>query len=465
MRSAFQTTYLVFALCWSATATSKEDAGTQKALINERVDFNRDVRPILSENCFLCHGPDQQKAGLRLDLPESALEKKAVVPGDTRKSALLHRIQHANPTKRMPPRDSKRELNSSQIATLKRWIAEGAKYDRHWAFQPVVRPETPQDPRASSPLDAFVYRRLDVEGLAPSEGVDRETLLRRVTLDLTGVPPSIPEIDHFLADESPDAYERVVDRLLSSPKFGERLARPWLDVARYADTFGYDNDYDNGLWPWRDWVVRTLNSGVGYDDFIRWQIAGDMLPSASQEQVLATAFHRLHRQNAEGGALAEEFLVEYRADRVQTFATAFLGITLECARCHDHKFDPIPQREYYSLYALFSNIDEAGLHAEKTGATPTPNIFLYGSNQKREHERLQAAIREREASYREERKSARARFQTWLATEPILASPKPVSHLHFDDRAKAQASGPSASFPGSARIISGARGNAIRWSG
>lgn len=353
---------------------------------DEAISFNRDIRPILSDICFQCHGPDakERKADLRLDNDEQLLAERdghrMLVPGDPAKSELFRRLISTDDDERMPPPKSGKTLSASQIATIRRWIEQGAKYQGHWAFLAPTRPRVPQISNLkspisnfqfpiSNPIDRFVLARLEREGLSPSSPTNRATLLRRVTLDLTGLPPSIDEIDEFLADESPDAFERVVDRLLASPRFGERFARPWLDAARYADTSGYQSDGERVMWRWRDWVIDAFNDNKPFDEFTVEQIAGDLLPKATMDQVLATGFNRNHRGNAEGGIIPEEYAVEYVVDRVDTTATVWLGLTLGCSRCHDHKFDPFSQREYYQLFAFFNSVPERG-RAVKFGNSP-----------------------------------------------------------------------------------------------
>ncbi len=334
------------------------------------ISFNRDVRPILSDACFACHGPDAKarKAGLRLDVETSARP----VLGKADDSELLRRIVSTEAHERMPPSKSARQLSAEEIATLRRWIAEGAPWEKHWAFLPPRKSDlpSPKNPLwARNPIDRFVAARLDRAGLRPAPPADKVTLLRRVTLDLTGLPPTPEEVDAFLADTRPDAYERVVDRLLHSPRFGERLAIRWLDAARYADTSGYQNDGERIMWRWRDWVIEAYNHDLPFDQFTIEQLAGDLLPNARLDQILATGFNRNHRGNAEGGIIPEEYAVEYVADRVETTATVWLGLTLTCARCHDHKYDPISQKEFYQLFAFFNNVPEQG-KARKVGNSP-----------------------------------------------------------------------------------------------
>jgi hypothetical protein len=342
------------------------------------IDFNRDVRPILADNCFQCHGPDrsQRKANLRLDVQADALARRddraAVVPGDPVASELFRRITSNDPDERMPPDDSNRRLSPDQVNLLKRWIELGAPWQGHWSLVPPKRPDVPpvkENGWPHSPVDAFVLDRLSREGLSHSPQADKTTLLRRITLDLTGLPPAPDEVDAFLADESPDAYERVVDRLLASPRYGERMAARWLDGARYADSNGYQSDGERIMWRWRDWVIEAYNRNLPFNQFTIEQLAGDLLPDCTLEQRIATGFNRNHRGNAEGGIVPEEYAVEYVVDRVDTTATVWLGLTLGCARCHDHKFDPFTQREYYQLFAYFNNVPERG-KAVKYGNSP-----------------------------------------------------------------------------------------------
>jgi len=325
--------------------------------------FNRDIRPILSENCFQCHGPDehQRKGKLRLDSRESALSKHAIVPGKVADSLLIERINSKDHDERMPPEKSGKALSEEQKKLLTRWIKEGARYEQHWSLIPPERVSLPKVMQSAWPrnsIDYFILARLEKEGLSPAHPTDPGTLLRRVSLDLTGLPPTIEELDAFLADSSLLAYEHAVDRLLQSTRFGERMAVHWLDLARYADTNGYNNDEDRSQWMWRDWVINAFNRNMPYDQFIVEQLAGDMLPDATIQQKIATGFNRNHVLTTEGGIIDEEYRVEYVADRVHTTSTVFLGLSMQCARCHDHKFDPITQKEYYSLFAFFNNIAE-----------------------------------------------------------------------------------------------------------
>ena len=329
------------------------------------LDFNRDIRPILAENCFYCHGQDSNKrqGDLRLDLRESAIQPGAIVPGDASKSKLVQRIHATDPETMMPPPKSNRRLSAEQKQLLERWISAGAVYQSHWAFVTPVRPPVPAVTRQDwvrTPIDRFVLAKLEKEGLGPSPEADRLTLLKRLSIDLTGLPPTPQEVDDFLADPSEQAYERTVDRLLASQQYGERMALPWLDAARYADSNGFQQDGDTWQWVWRDWVVKAFNQDLGFDQFTVWQLAGDLLPDASTDQKIASAFNRNHLLNGEGGAIAEEQRFVNLFDRMDTTATNWLGLTMACVQCHDHKYDPITQRDYYSLMDAFNRVPESG---------------------------------------------------------------------------------------------------------
>ena len=352
----------------------------------EIVDFNFHVKPILSDRCFACHGPDEaeREAGLRLDTEEGAFgaltegEGYAVVAGKLAQSAVYHRIMSDNPDSIMPPPASNLQLTSYEKEVITRWIEQGAEWKEHWSFTAPEKPELPevqQEAWVHNPIDRFVLARLEQEGLNPAPEASKEKLMRRLTFDLTGLPPTMEELNHFLADDSPDAYERVVDRLLISPHYGERMAPMWLDLARYADSHGYQDDRPRTIWPWRDWVVKAFNENLPYDQFATWQLAGDLLPDATYEQQLATGFNRNHAITQEGGVIAEEYLTEYAADRTNTFSTTFLGLTVECARCHDHKYDPISQKDYYQLFAFFNNIPETA-QIDYRDQAPQPAIRM-----------------------------------------------------------------------------------------
>lgn len=347
-------------------------AQTGLAATAAEVDFDRDVRPILSERCFTCHGPDDgtRVNALRFDLEEAAFERLAsggfaIVRGNPQESVLLDRVMSGDPARRMPPSyKGFDKLPDSEVEVLRSWIEQGAPWAQHWSFVPPTRPQPPPVERTDlvrNAIDRFVLRQLEDEGLRPQPEAAREALIRRLALDLTGLPPSLEEVDRFLSDTDANAYAKLVDRMLASPRYGERMATPWLDAARYADTNGYQMDGTRDMWRWRDWVVEAFNSNMGFDQFTIEQIAGDLLPNATLDQKIATGFHRNLRTNAEGGIVEEEFLVEYAADRVATTSTVWLGLTMECARCHDHKYDPLTQKEFYQLFAYFNNVPERGL--------------------------------------------------------------------------------------------------------
>jgi hypothetical protein len=351
------------ALLWETAAVAGEPS----------VDFNRDVQPILSENCFHCHGADaaQRQADLRLDDRAVAVELAAIVPGRVDESSLVERITSDDPDVKMPPPDSKRQLTAGQVELLTRWIAEGAEYQPHWAFQPVRRPVLPDVARSGWPrneIDHFVLAKLEQEGLAPTDRAPLPTLLRRISLDVTGLPASPEQLAAWQAAADPVAS--AINELLASPHYGERMAVDWLDVSRYADTHGFNNDSLRIMWRWRDWVVDAFNANMPYSEFITEQLAGDLLPESTIEQRIATAFNRNHVINSEGGIIDEEYRVEYVADRVRTTSLAWLGLTLECARCHDHKFDPLTQRDYYRMFAFFNNVEEFGEDGRIANAAP-----------------------------------------------------------------------------------------------
>ncbi len=333
-----------------------------------QVDFDRDIRPILSNTCYTCHGPDANKrvTDLRFDVEGSLFgehDEPVVVRGKPTESALIARITSGDPDYRMPPVDSMQQLSKAQIELLKVWVEQGASYSGHWSFQPIVRPELPNLITLDWPrngIDQFVLNRMTERKLHPSERASKETLIRRITLDLIGLPPTLDEVDVFLADDSPQAFEKVVDRLLASERFGEHFATAWLDAARYADSNGYQQDRTRTLWPWRDWVIRAFNSNMPFDQFTIEQLAGDQLENSTQDQRVATGFHRNHMLNGEGGRIAEESRVEYVMNRVETTGEVWLGLTVGCTRCHDHKYDPVSQREFYQFYSYFNSIDESG---------------------------------------------------------------------------------------------------------
>ena len=390
----------------------------------DELQFNRDIRPILADTCFACHGPDQAKrpTELRLDTFEGATVDlggyAGIVAGKPDESEMFKRLVTDDPDLRMPPADFNRQLTPAQIDTLKRWIEQGAKYEKHWAFIPPQRPELAEVKQADwarQPIDRFIQARLEQEGLAPSSEATKETLLRRVTMELTGLPPTLDEVEAFLADQSPDAYERLVDRLLASPRYGERMVLEWLDAARYADSNGYQTDGTRAMWPWRDWVVRAMNANMPFDQFTVEQLAGDLLPNATLDQKIATGFNRNHMLNGEGGAIAEESRVEYVVNRVDTTATVWLGLTMGCARCHDHKYDPVTQREFYQLYAFFNTISESG-GVDRRSATAAPTLELPTEQQTQRIAELQARVKELEQQLKDKNEQLAALQPEWEKT-------------------------------------------------
>ena len=362
-----------------------EEITAAEGEIPEQIDYNFHVKPILSDRCFKCHGPDQNqlKGDLRLDIESEAYKSatnevseaaSVISPGHLGNSELALRICSDDPNYVMPPPESHLDLTAREKAILLRWIEQGAEYKPHWSFVPPQMLEIPtvkNQEWANNDLDKYILKELEDHGLVGADKANKETLLRRATLDLTGLPPTISEIEAFIADNTPGAYEKVVDRLLDSPHYGERMALDWLDIARYADSHGYQDDGLRNTWPWRDWVIDAYNKNIHYDTFLLWQLAGDLLPDPSQEQLLATCFNRNHPQTQEGGVIDEEYRVEYVADRTNTVGKGLLGLTMECARCHDHKYDPITQDDYYSMYAYFNNNNDAGIVPYDGEASPT----------------------------------------------------------------------------------------------
>lgn len=397
----------------------------------DEIDFNYDVKPILSDKCFACHGPDvrNRKGDLRLDTEEGAYaalkdagNRHAIVPGDLSASTVYARLISTDPEMKMPPPSSNLSLSPREIAVIARWIEQGAGYKPHWSF---IKPEKPELPRtrlkgwAQSPVDHFVLQRLESEGLTPSGEAAREDLIRRASFDLTGLPPALEEVDRFIADRSPDAYPKMIDRLLASPAYGERMASEWMDVARYADSDGYLDDKHRDFSPWRDWVIGAFNRNMPYNRFIEWQLAGDLVPDRTRESILATAFNRLHKKNSEAGIVFEEYRVEYNADRVQTLGQGILGLSFQCARCHDHKYDPVSQEDYYRLFAFFNSTNETGSPVYGPDQTPGPALLLTEKKQ----EEL-ARFLEKEIAGLETEKAARAgapdaAFSEWLSQNKV----------------------------------------------
>ena len=337
-----------------------------KAFAEEPVDFNRDIRPILAENCYYCHGQDANKrqADLRLDIRELAIQSRAFVPGNAVDSSLISRIHSTDADEQMPPPNSNRKLSLEQKGLLAKWVDQGAAYSNHWAFIAPVRSELPQVLKSDwprTPIDHFVLSKLETEGLSPSPEADRATLIKRLYIDLIGLPPSPTQVDAFVADKGSKAYEQLVDQLLANEHYGERMALGWLDAARYADSNGFQQDGDTWQWIWRDWVVSAFNDNLPFDQFTIWQLAGDLLPNPTNDQKIASGFNRNHLLNGEGGAIAEEQRFVVLFDRIDTTATTWLGLTMACAQCHDHKYDPITQIDYYSLLDAFNRVPETGV--------------------------------------------------------------------------------------------------------
>ncbi|HYF36880.1 MAG TPA: DUF1549 domain-containing protein, partial [Prosthecobacter sp.] len=454
----------------------------------EKLRFNQDIRPILSENCFFCHGPDAKKreADLRLDTFEGATVSGAIVPGDPEKSEIIVRMTTHDVDDHMPPPKSKLpDITPAQVATLKQWIREGAKYEAHWSFMALDFGEAVFKKEAGrSPIDQIVQSGLKEKGLALQPEADANTLVRRLSFDITGLPPAPAEVETFAAQHQKDpegAVKSLVRRLLASPRYGERMAVDWLDMARYADSYGFQVDREREVWMWRDWVVKAFNENLPFDRFITWQLAGDLLPNPTDEQVLATAFNRLHQQESEGGSVEEEYRVEYVADRVQTVATAFLGLTFECARCHDHKFDPISQREYYGLFSMFQNIDEAGLYSFFTPSPPTPALMLMDEGAKAKMAALKKKVADLEkqaphqvldAPQLEHGELAHFTFDVLegnkLADALHPAPPKKEEEKPVEKKKKgerAAPTGPEAVLKGENKLVEGKLGKAIEFTG
>jgi hypothetical protein len=393
--------------------------------------FNRDVRPILSANCFFCHGPDEKhrKADLRLDTEAGV---KAAFGGDELgEIEAWRRITSSDPDEKMPPPSSHKKLTPAEIQTLQKWIDAGASWEGHWAFLAPARPAAPtvaDKDWIRSPIDAFILARLQREGLAPAEPADRERLLRRVTFDLTGLPPTIEEIDAFLADKSPGAYERVVDRLLASERYGERMALAWMDAARYGDSSVFHADGPRDMWPWRDWVIAAYNANMPFDQFTIEQLAGDLLPEATLDQKIATGFNRNNATTDEGGAIAEEYRVEYAVDRVKTTSMVWLGLTMECAQCHDHKYDPISQRDYYQFFAYFNQAADPGMQSRGGNQSPLVNVLDAAKQKQAATYQQQIANLEQQLAAR--RETASGDFEAWLSK--ASAAPSDATALPSD---------------------------------
>ena len=419
----------------------KEVALELKNLPKE-IDFNIHVKPILSDKCFACHGPDKakQKAGLRLDLPEGAFSrlpespgKFAIVPGNLGKSEIVKRILSVDPSYKMPSPKSHLELSSREKAVLIKWIQNGAEYKPHWAFVPPIKKEIPASATENNPIDYFISNALATKNLKFSGSASRNFLLRRLSFDLTGLPPTVDEIEFFKNDSRPNAFEIQVDRLLASPHFGEKLAAEWLDLARFADSHGYTIDRIRDMSPYRDWVIQSFNKNMPYDQFIHFQLAGDLMPNPTKDMRIATAFNRNHQQNTEGGIVEEEFQTEYVMDRANTFGDAFLALTTGCARCHDHKYDPISQKNYYQLFSFFNNVKEAG-QISYNDDMPTPTLLLPTDKQQAIMDFIQAKIKTTEEKLHTLKPSG---FDAWSKGEgPILLKKQSIPQnglvAHYD---------------------------------
>lgn len=423
------------------------------------IDFNQHVKPILSDKCYLCHGPDKNKisAGLQLHLPELAFGesennpgKYAIVPGNPGKSLLVDRILSEDPELVMPEPETHLYLTAYEKAMLIRWIEDGAEYKDHWAFIPPSKKEPPEVElidKVANPVDNYILAKLEVEGLRPSDAADKETILRRLSFDLTGLPPSIAEINAFVNDDSPNAYEKQVDRLLASPHYAEQMALDWMDLSRYADTHGYTVDRYRDVSPWRDWVIKAFQKNMPYDEFVRWQIAGDMMPNASKEQILATTFGRLHPQNSEGGIIDEEFRSEYVADRTNVVGEAFLGLTMACAKCHDHKYDPISQKNYYEMYSFFNNVNESG-QISFDFSMPAPNLLLSTEEQEKFMTYIEGLLGQKENEVSKISIAELDRANEWIASQgykkirPNVAPSQLIAKVDFSKGSLSNAMNP-----------------------
>jgi len=427
MNSRLLSFFCFIFIFYSCSPDLPEEVQAAYAELPEPIDFNIHVKPILSDKCFACHGPDlaAQKAGLSLHTPEMAFAslkdspgKVAINPGSIRNSELFHRIISEDPEYRMPSQESNLTLTPREKAILIKWIEDGAEYKEHWAFIPPQTPELPKtkdNSWAKNPIDRYVLGKLEQEGIKPSPEADKETLLRRLSLDLTGLNPSLAEMDAFLSDQSEDAYEKQVDRLLNSVHYGEKMTMHWMDIARFADTHGYTVDRYRDASPYRDWVIQAFNQNLPYDQFIRDQLAGDLLPNPTKDQLIATAFNRIHPQNMEGGIVEEEFRVEYVVDRTSTMGQAFMALTLGCARCHDHKFDPISQKNFFEMSSFFNQVDEAG-QISWDDAMPAPTMLLTDKETDKILAFLLSQKNQEEEKLKKVAEQEEGVFQTWLAS-------------------------------------------------
>ncbi len=429
---------IIISLTFVATIAGLIFVSQESVSAQKPIDFNREIRPILSDNCFSCHGPDDQQrmAKLRFDTKEGAFSKTGVIiAGDAVNSRLMKRVTSTNPSTMMPPPESGHKLTPQQIDTFKRWIEEGAKWNEHWAFTAPKRSEIPTVNNSAwvrNPIDNFILARLEKENLKPSPEADKTTLIRRLSYDLTGLPPTPTEVDDFLNDKSPSAYEKVVDRLLSSPRYGERFAMYWMDIARYADTHGFHIDSQREMYPWRDWVIKSFNDNKPYDQFIVEQLAGDLLPNATLDQKIGSGFNRNHMINFEGGAIPEEYQTEYVIDRVETTSNAFMGLTMGCARCHTHKYDPISHKEFYQFAAFFNSVPEVGLDGRDGNAKPF--LALPTAEQKSRQDTLTATIKAKEKLLDEKMiaPDQEAWAKQFIGTVAVAPREGLMAHYEFD---------------------------------
>ena len=454
----------------------------QSAAAYDHISFTKDIRQILTNHCFQCHGPDEKNraAELRLDSFAGATASRngiaAITPGNPAKSLLLERIKSDDDSIRMPPRELKKDLSAEQIALLEDWIAEGAEYEDHWAFSTPKRPTLPQTQTdwENNPIDSFTLEQMVHAGLSPNNRASKEILIRRVTLDLTGIPPTLEEIDAFLSDDSPAAYSRVVDRLLESPRYGERMAVDWMDAARYGDSSVFHADGPRDMWAWRDWVIKAFNNNKSYKDFTIEQIAGDLIPDATVDQIVASGFNRNHGTTDEGGAIAEEYRVEYAVDRIKTTSTVWLGLTLECAQCHDHKYDPFSQEEYYQFFAYFNQASDRGMQTRRGNEPPivqVPNL--------RNQAMIPTATRELktlEARLEKYKANSQNAFLSWLTAQEKEAANGPqlpegrsafIDFTEQKDRAVSAGTTPEihGTYQGNANWVAGSDGHAVQLDG
>ncbi len=437
---------LVGTLLGSCSPNLPNDVAEAYEALPEHVDFNIHVKPILSDKCFKCHGPDKtkQKAGLRLDISEAAFGplpetpgKVAIDRGSLSGSEVFHRIISYDTAYQMPPSDSHLALSPIEKAIIVKWIEDGAEYKPHWAFVKPAKQDPPQvdnEEGIINPIDQFIRHRLEQEKLQAAPEAPKELLLRRLSLDLTGLPPTIDEIDNFINDNSPDAYEKQVDRLMSSPHYGEKMATDWLDLARFADSHGYTVDRVRDMSPYRDWVIKAFNDNMPFDAFIHQQLAGDLMPNPTKDMLIATAFNRNHQQNMEGGIIEEEFQTEYVIDRTNTLGDAFLGLSVGCARCHDHKYDPIAQKNYYQLFSFFNNVREAGQIAWDD-TPPSPTLLLPTEQQEKIIKFIEEKISRKENEIVDIRRSSQVRFDQWSRSNSLLKNnSNPIAHYDFENR-------------------------------